>query len=198
MRLAVLASHEGTTLQAVMDGCREGLIPADVVLVVSNNSKSGAMQRAQQAGIDTLHISGKTHASEDAADQALQSVLLDAKVDYVLLLGYMKKLGPNTTREYTGRVINTHPALLPEFGGQGFFGRHVHEAVLASGATVSGATIHLVSDEYDEGPLLSQVRVPVLTHDTVESLESRVKNAEQKLLVQTLIELARPQRVSNF
>lgn len=198
MRLAVLASHNGSTLQAVIDGCATGQIPAEVCLVISNNSNSGAIQRATEAGIETLHISSKTHGSPEAADQALLDALQAAQVDYVLLLGYMKKLGDQTIAHYRGRVINTHPALLPKFGGQGYFGRRVHEAVLAAGETVSGATIHLVDAEYDTGPLLSQVRVPVQPNDTVDKLEERVKTAEQKLLVQTLIELATPQEVSNF
>ena len=199
MRIAVLASHQGSTLQAVMDACGDGSLAAEVALVISNNSNSGAMSRAQEAGIATCHISGKTHPGEDAADQALLAALHDAEIDWVLLLGYMKKLGEGTIAAFQGRIINTHPALLPKFGGQGFFGRKVHEAVLAAGEEVSGATIHLVSSEYDTGPMLSQVKVPVHDNDTVDSLEARVKAAEQKLLVNTLIELCQaPAEASSF
>ena len=115
-----------------------------------------------------------------------------------MLLGYMKKLGTKVINGYAGRIINTHPALLPKYGGQGYFGRSVHEAVLAAGDTVSGATVHLVDAEYDTGPLLSQVREPVHKQDTVDLLEQRVKNAEKKLLVQTLVELATRKAVSNY
>ena len=180
MRIAVLASHQGSTLQAVMDACASGELAGEVALVISNNSNSGAMERARSAGIQTVHISGKTHPEEAAADRAITDALEAAKIDWVLLLGYMKKLGTQTIHTYAGRIINTHPALLPKFGGQGYFGRKVHEAVLAAGETVSGATIHLVSQEYDTGPLLSQVKVPVHSGDTVDALETRVKNAEQK------------------
>ena len=197
MRLAVLASHEGTTLQSVIDACADGVLAAEVAIVISNNSSSGALKRAATAGVPTAHISGKTHPGE-LEDQTLLATLKQAKTDYVLLLGYMKKLGDLTLSHFQGRILNTHPALLPKFGGHGFFGRKVHEAVLAANETVTGATIHLVDAEYDTGPLLSQVRVPVKPNDSVESLENRVKAAEQKLLINTLIELASPQEVSNY
>ena len=198
MRLAVLASHEGTTLQAVLDACSKGSLDAEVCLVVSNNSSSGAMQRAAAADVPTQHISGKTHPDEDGADDALLGALQTARVDWVLLLGYMKKLGPKTLAAFNGRILNTHPALLPKFGGQGYFGRKVHEAVLAAGEKESGATVHLVDTEYDTGPLLSQVRVQVRPNETVETLEAKVKRAEQKLLVNTLVELASRPKVSNY
>lgn len=198
MKFAVLASHEGTTLQAVMDSCTAGTLQGEVCLVVSNNSASGAINRAKKAGIAIAHISGTTHPEPDEADTALLAALRETQADFVLLLGYMKKLGNKTVAQYQGCIINTHPALLPKFGGRGFFGRKVHEAVIEAKETVSGATIHLVDADYDTGPLLSQVRVPVHRHDTAESLETRVKAAEQKLLVQTLIELASSKEVSNF
>lgn len=198
MKLAAFASHAGSTLKAVIDACADGQLQAQVALVISNNSTSGAMQHAEAAGIPTLHISGKTHPEPAAADDAMLKALSEAGVDYVLLLGYMKKLGEQTVQQYSGRIINTHPALLPKFGGQGYFGRKVHEAVMAAGETVSGATIHLVDTEYDTGPLLSQVRVPILPHDTVDTLETKVKTAEKKLLIQTLAELSTAPKVSNY
>lgn len=198
MNLGVLASHEGTTLQAVLDACAEGHLNAKVTIVISNNSNAGAIRRGQDAGVSTCHISGKTHAGEDEEDKAVITALTDHKVDYVLLLGYMKKLGPATLKHYSGRILNTHPSLLPKFGGQGLYGRKVHEAVLAAGEEVTGATIHLVEGEYDTGPLLSQLRVPILASDNADVLEARVKRAEQKLLINTLIELASPLEVSNY
>lgn len=198
MRLAVLASHEGTTLQAVLDACSENRLDAEVALVVSNNSNAGAIRRAQTAGTPTAHISNKTHPGEGSADAALTAALQSANIDWVLLLGYMKKLGPSILNTYSGRILNTHPALLPKFGGQGFFGRKVHEAVLAAGETETGATVHLVDIDYDTGPSLAQVQVPVYSEDTVEQLEDRVKKAEQNLLVQTLIELSNRPQVSNY
>ena len=198
MRLAVLASHEGTTLQAVLDACACQQLDAQVVLVVSNNSNAGALRRAKSAGVTTQHISGKTHGSAEAQDHALLAALMAAQPDWVLLLGYMKKLGDSTLAQFAGRILNTHPALLPKFGGKGYYGRKVHEAVLAAGETESGATVHFVEPEYDTGPPLSQIRVPVLPEDTVEQLEERVKAAEQKLLINTLADLIKSPQASNY
>ena len=189
MRLAVLASHEGSTLQALIDACAAQSLDAEVVLVVSNNSKSGALRRAAVANIDTLHISTKTHGSEDTANHAIAHALADAEVDWVLLLGYMKKMGEAILCQFSGRIINTHPALLPDFGGQGFFGRKVHEAVYAAGVSETGATLHIVGQDYDTGPIIAQIRVPVLSGDDVDAIEKRVKTAERKLLVDTLRQL---------
>ena len=189
MRLAVLASHEGSTLQALIDACATRTLNAEVVLVVSNNSKAGALRRAAAANIDTRHISAKTHGSEDDANQAIANALAETKADWVLLLGYMKKMGEAILCQFSGRIINTHPALLPDFGGQGFFGRKVHEAVYAAGVSETGATLHFVGQEYDTGPIIAQIRVPVLSGDDVDAIEKRVKTAERKLLVDTLRQL---------
>ncbi|MGA0844446.1 MAG: phosphoribosylglycinamide formyltransferase [Arenicellales bacterium] len=186
MRLAVLASHGGSTLQAVLDACTDHQIKAEVVLVVSNNSGAGALERAHAVGIPTRHLSSATHPDPEALDQALCQALLEARGDWVLLAGYMKKLGPATVAAFRNRIINTHPALLPKFGGPGFYGRRVHSAVLKSGERVSGATVHLVDADYDTGPILSQVTVPVRVSDDVETLEDRVKQAERRLLITTL------------
>lgn len=192
MRIAVLASHGGTILQAVIDACAAAELDAQVVLVISNNSRSGAMARARTAGLDTLHLSSATHPEADALDGAMLCALKDAGADWVLLAGYMKRLGPRVLASYRNRILNTHPALLPKFGGEGFYGRRVHEAVLAAGESETGATVHLVDEAYDSGPILAQVRVPVRRQDDAEALEERVKVAERKLVVATLAELAEP------
>ena len=190
IRLAVLASHEGTTLQAVIDAVAAGDIDAQIVLVCSNNSGSGALKRARAANIPTCHISSKSHGNPEQADQALLDELDSRKVDWLLLLGYMKKLGELTLQKYSGRIINTHPARLPKFSGKGFYGRAVHEAVIAAEEKESGATIHLVEKDYDSGPILAQSRVTVDKTDDAERLEAKVKLSEQKLLVATLRQLA--------
>ena len=190
MRIAALASHGGSILQAVIDACESGALDAEVALVVSNNSRSGAMERARAHHIPMAHLSSQTHPDPAALDAAIEQVLLDADADWILLTGYMKKLGPRTLNRYRNRILNTHPSLLPKFGGQGFYGRKVHAAVIAAGEKESGATVHLVDGEYDTGPVLAQVRVPVRANDTVEVLEERVKEAERKLVVATLAELA--------
>ncbi len=194
MNIAVLASHAGTTLQAVLDACQSGEIAARIALVISNNADSGALRRARAAGIPSLHLSSTTHADPQRLDQAIAAALAEHRIDVVLLAGYMKKLGPATRAAYGGRILNTHPALLPRFGGQGMYGALVHRAVLAAGERQSGATIHLIDEDYDTGPVLAQVTVPVEAGDTESSLAARVQQAERTLLVEVLAEIASGKR----
>jgi len=190
LRLAVFASHNGSTLQAVIDACLSGELNARIVLVVSNNSKSKALQRARDANIETAHLSSATHTNQQELDNATLRALTAANADLVVLCGYMKKLGSQTLNHYSGRIVNTHPSLLPKYGGKGYYGRKVHEAVIAAGDTESGATVHEVEAQYDTGKVLAQTRVPVCPEDSPEDLEERVKAAEQQLLVRTLADLA--------
>ncbi len=190
MNISVLASHAGTTLQAVLDACANGELRARVSLVISNNPASGALQRAQAAGVPRVCLSGKTHPDPSALDQALCDALCDAQAELVLLAGYMKKLGPITLQTFSGRIINTHPALLPRFGGPGMYGLHVHRAVLEAGEPVSGATVHLVTADYDAGRVLAQRQVSVLAEDTPETLAERVQTSERRLVVESLRHIA--------
>jgi phosphoribosylglycinamide formyltransferase 1 len=190
IRLGVLASHEGSLLQTVIDACGDGTIQASVGVVISNNSGSGALRRARAAGIATAHLSAVTHPDDAERDAAIVATLARHRVDWVLLAGYMKKLGPEMLSAYAGRILNTHPALLPNYGGRGFYGRRVHEAVLSAGDRQSGASVHLVEGEYDTGPVIASVPVCVAAEDTPERLEARVKVAERKLLIDVLGALA--------
>jgi phosphoribosylglycinamide formyltransferase-1 len=188
MRLAVLASHGGTTLQSVLDACAVGRVRAVVAVVIGNNSGARALDRARTAGVPALHLSTATHG--DGLDAAIAAALRAHRADYVLLAGYMRKIGPRVLAEYAGRILNTHPALLPKYGGRGMYGRHVHEAVVAAGEKESGATAHLVDADYDTGRILAQRAVAVHADDTGESLEQRVQRAEKELLIEVLAQLA--------
>jgi len=190
LRIGVLASHEGTTLQSIIDACVEGRINGRVVAVISNNSGSGALRRAAAAGIETFHLSSITHPSGDSLDVAICDALQRARADVIFLAGYMKRLGPRTLSAFPARILNTHPALLPKFGGQGMFGDHVFEAVLAGGEPESGASVHLVDAEYDTGAVVCQERVRVLPGDTVASLKARVQACEREAVVKTLAAVA--------
>jgi phosphoribosylglycinamide formyltransferase-1 len=190
MNLGVLASHEGTTLQSLLDAFADGSIPGKVVVVVSNNGHSGALVRARAAGVRAVHVSSRTHADPAALDEAIRNVLVGAGVDVVFLAGHMKKLGPIVLRAFEGRVLNTHPALLPRFGGPGMYGDRVFEAVLESGETESGVSIHLVDPEYDAGPIVRQCKVPVLRGDSVDDLKARVRAREKSFVVETLAGIA--------
>jgi phosphoribosylglycinamide formyltransferase 1 len=186
MNIGVLASGEGTTLQAVLDACASGRLAARVSVVISNNASAGALRRARDACVPARHLSLATAGGSQALDQALAETLSEFGTDWVLLAGYMKRLGPRTLTRFAGRILNTHPALLPEFGGQGMFGAHVHRAVLAAGRRTSGASVHWVDENYDTGAVIDQVRVPVESGDSVESLAQRVQAAERELVVEVL------------
>ena len=186
LRIGVLASGGGTTLQAVLDACGRGELDAEVAIVISNNSDSGALARARAASVRGVHLSSTTHADPDDLDAAILGALRDAHVELVLLAGYMKKIGPKTLAAYAGRILNTHPALLPAYGGKGMYGRRVYEAVLAAGEEETGVTVHQVDGEYDHGPIVAQTRVSILKEDDVESLSARVRAVERRFLVQTL------------
>ncbi|MDZ7735310.1 MAG: phosphoribosylglycinamide formyltransferase [Gammaproteobacteria bacterium] len=173
-RLGFLVSHRGTNMQAVVDACQSGRLPAIPAVVISNNHNAGALTRAQAFGIPAYHLSHKGFKDAEALDQAMVRTLERHLVDWVLTLGYMKKLGPQLIRAYRNRIINIHPSLLPKYGGRGMYGRHVHEAVIAAGEVETGVTIHLVNEEYDQGPILAQTRVPVRPDDTADSLAARV------------------------
>jgi phosphoribosylglycinamide formyltransferase-1 len=186
MKIAVLASGEGTTLQAVLDACASGRVAARVGVVISNNAAAGALRRARSAGVPARHLSAASAGGPGAQDQALSKTLVEFATDLVLLAGYMKRLGPSTLAAFAGRIINTHPALLPQFGGQGMYGLNVHRAVLAAGLKVSGASVHWVDENYDTGAVIAQVRVPVEPGDSAQSLAARVQAAERELVIEVL------------
>ena len=188
--LGFLASHGGSNMQAVIDACREGRLEAEPRVVISNNSRSGALRRADEADIPRYHVSTVTHPGDDARDRAIVDILERHGVDLVVLGGYMKELGPQTIARFRNRIVNVHPALLPKFGGRGFYGIAVHEAVLASGDSVTGPTIHLVDEQIDHGAVLAQSRVAVLKGDTAETLAERVLEVEHSLYVDTLRRIA--------
>ncbi len=190
-RLGFLASHGGSNMQAIIDACKEERLDAEPAVVISNNSDSTALERARRGGIPSYHLSSATHPDPAELDAAIRRTLEEHGVDFVVLAGYMKLLGPQTLRRYRGRIFNIHPALLPKFGGKGLYGMKVHEAVLAAGEKVSGVTVHLVDENYDRGPIVAQCEVPVLEGDTAESLAARVLEQEHKLFAATLQKVVR-------
>jgi phosphoribosylglycinamide formyltransferase-1 len=149
-----------------------------------------ALTFARERGIQTQHISATSAGSEDAADAMICDALISAGVEWVVLSGYLRKLGPLTLRRFERHILNIHPAMLPKFGGKGMFGRHIHEAVLAAGERATGITIHHVDGEYDHGAIIAQREVPVLPGDTVETLQQRVMAAEPQFFVETLQAIA--------
>jgi phosphoribosylglycinamide formyltransferase-1 len=191
LRLAIFASGAGSTAQAVIDACAAGRIDGEVVLVLSNNADAPVLARAAAAAIPTRHLSRRTHPAPEALDAALVESARSVGATHVLLAGFMRKLGPAMLAAYDGRIYNTHPALLPAYGGEGMYGDRVHAAVLADRQALTGATVHLVTADYDAGPIVRAVEVPVLPDDDVAALGARVKEAERELVVAVLAELAR-------
>jgi phosphoribosylglycinamide formyltransferase-1 len=178
LNLIVLASGGGTNLQAIIDNIEAGKLDAQIKLVISNNSKAFALERAKNHHIRAMHLSHKQFDTPEEFDQRLLSVLKENETDMIVLAGYMKMISPTVIREYKNRIINIHPALLPSFGGKGMYGIHVHDAVIKSGAKVTGVSVHLVDEIYDHGAIVMQKTVPVLDDDTPESLAERVLKAE--------------------
>ncbi len=190
LRLGFFASHEGSNLQAILDACRNGTLPAEPRVVIGNNSNSGALKRAEAAGVPSFHVSGRTHPDDAERDAFQLDLLRRHGVSLVILAGFMKKLGPKVLSAYSGRILNIHPALLPKFGGPGMYGKRVHRAVLAAGEKETGVTVHLVTAEYDAGPIVAQCRVPVGPGDTVETMQKRVLRKEHEFFVETLRKIA--------
>ena len=190
LKIAVLASHSGTTLQSIIDACETGTLQACVSLVISNNSGAMAAERAARHAIPFCHLSSRTHPDPDGLDAAICSALDKHDPQLVMLAGYMKKLGHRTIERFNGRILNTHPALLPKHGGQGMYGARVHEAVIAAGERETGVTIHLVDAEYDQGPIVAQCRIPVLPDDDARTLAERVQQREKPFLIETLQSIA--------
>jgi len=186
LRLGFLASHTGTSLRAIVAAIAEGGLDAEAVLVVSNNADAPALAFAREQGLPAKHLSATTEGSPEAVDLAIANAMDAAGADLIVMSGYLRKLGPETVRRFEGRVLNIHPALLPRHGGQGMYGRKVHEAVLRDGDDVTGATVHLVDAEYDHGPALFQAEIPVLADDTVDSLQARVMALEPELYLEVL------------
>lgn len=186
MRIAFLASHNGSSAKAITLACDSGDLAAQPVLLISNNPECPAFIWAKEHKVKTYCLNEKILKSAEAVDREIGHVLEDHAIDLVVCSGYMKLIGPQTIRAAKGRILNVHPALLPRHGGKGLYGRRVHEAVIANGDTETGITIHLVDEEYDHGRILAQHRIPVTPGDTAESIEGKVKAAEPDFYIDTL------------
>jgi phosphoribosylglycinamide formyltransferase-1 len=186
LKLGFLASHGGSSMRAIVGAIASGALKAEARLVISNNRDCAALQFAAAEGLPWRQINAATQGGAEAADRAIADAMQAAGVELVVLSGYLRRLGPEILARYRGRILNVHPALLPSHGGQGMYGRRVHEAVLAAGDAVSGATIHIVDSDYDTGPILAQRQAPVAPGDAAEDIERKVMALEPGLFVETL------------
>ena len=186
LRIAVLVSGSGSNLQALLDAQLSGLLySGSIELVISDNPEAYALERAKTAGVLTLALDRKALGAEQVEERIFKA-LQQERIDLIVLAGFLMILSPDFVRRFAGRIINVHPSLLPAFGGKGYYGIKVHQAALARGVKLSGATVHLVNEETDGGPILMQKAVRVLKCDTPETLQQRImRHAEWLILPRT-------------
>lgn len=187
--IVVCASGGGSTFEAIVEASRQARLDAQVTGLIVNRAKAGALGRAERLGVPHQILCPKDYSSRAAWDQALLEQLRAWQADWVVLAGFLTLVGPQVLGNFAGRVVNSHPALLPNFGGEGMYGDHVHQAVLAAGESVTGITVHLVDGEYDRGRILAQEKVMVQKGDTVATLSLRVKAAEKAFYARVLNDL---------
>ncbi len=189
-RIAVLVSGGGTNLQALIDAQKNGVLRSgQIVLVISNNAIAYALTRAREAGIEALTITKKDCGGQDAFEDAMLEALKARSIDLIVLAGFMSILSPRFVSHYDRRIINVHPSLIPSFCGKGFYGLKVHEAALAYGVKVTGATVHYVNEIPDGGRILLQKAVPVLPGDTPAALQKRVMERAEWIILPEAAEL---------
>lgn len=189
LRIAVLVSGGGTNLQAIIDGIDSGKVTdTSIAAVISNNKNAYALTRARNHGIPAVCISPKDYADREQFNQALLDYLIDARIDLIVLAGYLVVVPKSIIEEFRNRIINIHPSLIPSFCGTGYYGLKVHEAVLKRGVKVSGATVHFVDEGTDTGPIIMQKAVDVLPGDTPEVLQRRVMEQAEWILLPAAID----------
>lgn len=189
LKLGFLASTNGSGMRAIVHAIEAGELTAEARILVTNRRGVPALDFAAQHAVPSRVI--PTLHDPDAADAALADALAGAGVELVILSGYLRKLGPRTLAAFPNRILNIHPALLPRFGGQGMYGRRVHAAVAAAGEGVTGASVHLVDGEYDQGPVIASRRVALARGDDPETIERKVTAVEPELFVDTLRRICR-------
>jgi phosphoribosylglycinamide formyltransferase-1 len=188
LNVAVFGSGRGTNFQAILQALDGGKLPGvRIVVVLSNNSDAGILHLARAHGIPSVHVSERQFGNEQEYADSLLATLKRHDATFVALAGFMKRIPKQMIVAYRNRIVNIHPALLPKFGGKGMYGLHVHEAVLAAGESVSGATVHVVDEEYDHGPIVVQRQVPVRSDDTPETLAARVLEVEHLIYPEALL-----------
>lgn len=182
-KIGILASYNGSGFLALSEACDNKTVNAKISVVISNNSKANCLISAEEKNIKNYCVNQKLYPNENIDLKILQ-ILTEEKCDYILLSGYMKKIDKCLIRAYENKIINCHPALLPKFGGKGMYGHFVHEAVIKAGEKESGCSVHYVNEVYDEGKIILQRNVILNKDETVESLENKIKNIENKTIVE--------------
>jgi len=187
-KIGILSSHNGSGYVTIDKACKSGALNAEVVLVISNNSKANVLKTAEQRGTKTEVINNNLFPNENL-DEKITQLLVEYKCDYIFLSGYMKKIEPKLISTFENKIINSHPALLPNYGGKGMYGRLVHDAVIQAGEKESGVTIHFVNEEYDKGEFILQNTLKIEEGCSVEELENNIKALESTSIVEALQKL---------
>jgi phosphoribosylglycinamide formyltransferase-1 len=181
-RIGILSSHNGSGFDTLLEACENKTINAQVILVISNNQEAKVLQKASLSYVPNFVVNAKKYPDENL-DEKITKLMLEFKVDYIFLSGYMKKIEENLLKSFPNKIINSHPALLPKFGGKGMYGRFVHEAVIKEKQKESGCTIHFVNENYDEGKYIIQEKISLSSDESVETLEDKIKTLEKKAIV---------------
>jgi phosphoribosylglycinamide formyltransferase-1 len=187
-RIGILSSYNGSGFETIQKACEDKEVEAQVVLVITNNTDAKVIKKAINKDIPSFVINSKRYPNENL-DEKITNMMSEFKVDYIFLSGYMKKIEKNLVTIFENKIINSHPALLPKFGGKGMYGSNVHKAVLESKEKKSGCTIHFVNENYDEGKFILQKSINLDESETVESLENRIKDLEAKAIIEAFKKL---------
>ena len=185
-RLIILASGTGTLFSSIAQACKTSHLDAKVISLISNNSEASVLKKAEKENVHTKILDLKKFPSFSEWDEALCAYLKSKRPDLIVLAGFIKKIGPSVLSSFKNCIVNTHPALLPRHGGKGMYGLHVHRSVLNTGDKKTGISIHLVSSEYDTGPVLAQTEIPVSPNDNPESLQEKIKKVEAVFYISVL------------
>lgn len=187
-KIGILSSHNGSGFDTIVNACENHILDAQVVVVISNNSNAQVLQKAQQKNIPNFVVNGTFYPHENL-DEKIAILLQQYHCDVVFLSGYMKKIGDVLLKAFPNAIINSHPALLPKFGGVGMYGSYVHEAVIKAKEKKSGCTVHFVNEHYDEGEYILQKSIKLEENETIQSLENKIKNLESVTIIEALNKL---------
>lgn len=187
-KIGILSSHNGSGFDTIVAACENKILDAHVVVVISNNSNAQVLQKAQKKDIPNFVVNSKLYPDENL-DEKITMLLQTYKCDVIFLSGYMKKIETNLLKAYPNAIVNSHPALLPKFGGVGMYGTKVHEAVIEAKEKISGCTVHFVNEHYDKGEYILQNKLELEENETVESLENKIKELESVTIIEALDKL---------
>ena len=188
-RIGILASYNGSGFQTIKNACDEGILDAEVIVLVSNNTNANALKIAEQMQIPNFIINDKKYPNENL-DEKIAKLFEEFKCDYIFCSGYMKIIGSKLISAFPEKIVNTHPALLPSiYGGKGMYGRFVHESIIKNKEKKSGVTIHFVNEKYDDGRIILKKELELSNDETVDSLENRIKDLESEAIVEAFKKL---------